>query len=82
MPLDDEALSKLISESEGFRQIDAVADARDAEVILAVTATHAGRPYAEVEAELRAKFQASGVPVPDQDFDKIIRAISDAKLPQ
>lgn len=82
MPLDDEALFKLVSESEGFRQIDAVADARDAEVILVVTSTHAGRPYADVEAELRAKFRGSGVSVPDQDFDKIIRAISEAKPPE
>jgi hypothetical protein len=78
MALDDETLSRLVSESEGFRQIDAVADARAAKEILAVTSTHAGRPYTEVEAALRDRFQAAGAPVPDHDFDKIIRTIAEA----
>jgi hypothetical protein len=79
MLLNNEALLKLVSESEGFRQINAVADARVTEVVEAVTSTHAGKPFTEVEAALRARFGAAGVPVPTDDFAKIVRTISSTR---
>ena len=80
MTLDDEAL-KLVSESEGFRQINAAASARVAEVVLAVASTDSGRPYDDVDAAARARFAAAGVPIPMHDYDKIVRTISDARRP-
>jgi hypothetical protein len=56
------------------------AKARAKKLVRAVRATHAGRPVAEVEAELRRRFAAQGITPQEPAFSEAVRAIAGEEL--
>ena len=57
------------------------AEARVEELARAVHATHAGRPAAEVDAELRRRFAEHGLVPQEPAFSEVVRAIAVSELP-
>jgi hypothetical protein len=77
---DEDALLKAVRDSDGFKQLQEEANERVRALVQEVNATHAGRPTAEVDAELRRRFEASGVTPEEPGFTKAVRAIARGKL--
>jgi hypothetical protein len=72
------AFSNMISRDPDSEQR---AKARVEELVRAVHATHAGRPVAEVDAELRRQFAAHAITPQEPAFNEVVRAIALGELP-
>lgn len=77
---DEDAVQKLVRESDGFKQLQEEASARVGALVREVEATQAGRPAAEVDAELRRKFEAAGVTPEEPGFTEVVTAIARGEL--
>jgi hypothetical protein len=77
---DGDALLKIVRESEDLKQLQADATERVRGLVREVTATHAGKPAAEVDAELRRKFADSGMTPEEPGFTEIVAAIARGEL--
>lgn len=77
---DQDALLKLVRESDGLKQPAGAPSERVAALVREVDATHAGRSVAEVDAELRRKFEASGVTSEEPGFTEVVTAIARREL--
>ena len=49
-------------------------------LVRAVQATHAGRPVAEVDGELRRRFAAEGITPQEPAFSELVRSIAGGEL--
>jgi hypothetical protein len=78
--LDADALEKWVRESDGFEQLQEQANEHLRQIIREVGATHAGRPFAEVDAEIRRRFAEDGITPNEENLPKIVRAIVDREL--
>jgi hypothetical protein len=78
MPLrfDQDALLKMVRESQGFKQLQDEANERVRTIAREVNATHGGRAIDEVDAELRSRFAAAGVSPAEPGFTELVQAIS------
>jgi hypothetical protein len=77
---DEDALLKAVRESDGFKQPQEAASERVGALVREVEATHAGRPVAEVDAELRRKFEVAGVTPEEPGFTELVTAIARGEL--
>jgi predicted ArsR family transcriptional regulator len=77
---DEHALLKLVRESDGFKQLQEDANERVRALVREVNETHAGKPVAEVDAELRRKFEESGVTPEEPGFTETVTAIARGEL--
>lgn len=77
---DEDALQKLVRESDGFKQLQDDANERVRAVLREVNGTHAGRPAAEIDAELRRKFEEIGVTPEEPGFTERVTAIARSEL--
>lgn len=77
---DQDALLKLVRESDGFKQLQEDANERLRAVLREVNETHAGRPAAEVDAELRRQFDEIGVTPEEPGFTETVTAIARGEL--
>jgi hypothetical protein len=77
---DENALQKLVRESEGFRQIEEEANERLHAILRQVNRTYAGKPIAEVDAELRRQFEESGLTPEEPGFTETVTAIARREL--
>jgi predicted ArsR family transcriptional regulator len=76
---DEEALQKVVKESDDFKQIQALANARAQQIVREVNTTHSGRPFAEVDRELRSRFDGEGITPEEPGFTEFVREISDGE---
>ena len=77
---DHDALLKLVRESDGLKQPAGEGSERVAALVREVDATHAGRPAAEVGAELHRKFEVNGVTPEEPGFTEVVTAIARGEL--
>jgi hypothetical protein len=81
MPLnfDDDALVKMVAESDGFKQMQAGVNEKMRAVVREVNDSHAGHPRALVDAHLRQRFREEGFTPEDPAFGEVVDAISDGE---
>ena len=77
---DEHALQKLVRESDGFKHLQDDANKRVRAVLGEVNTTHTGRPAAEVDSELRRKFEEIGVTPEEPGFTETVIAIARGEL--
>lgn len=77
---DEDALLKLVRKSDGFKKLQDDANERLRAVVREVNKTHAGRTTAEVDAELRRKFEEIGVTPEEPGFTETVTAIARGDL--
>lgn len=67
---------KAVRESDAFDQLKEDASARVGALVREVESTHAGMPVADVDAELRRRFEESGVTPEEPGFTEVVTAIA------
>jgi hypothetical protein len=77
---DEDAVLRLARESDSFTQLQDDANERLRAVVREVNETHAGRPAAEVDAELRRKFEEIGLTLDEPGFTETVTAIARGEL--
>lgn len=82
MPLnfDEDALKKMLEESDGFKQLQADGNERIRSIVRSVNTSHAGMPVGDVDSAMRAKFAEGGIEPKEPDFTEIVEAISRGEM--
>jgi hypothetical protein len=77
---DESALEALVRQSPEFQRLEKEINEKMRDEVRAVNATHARQPVAEVDAELRRRFDALNITPSEPNFSEIVQDISDGTL--